>query len=233
MPGDIALRDEDGRAVRLQDYYGRKPLVVALVYYDCPMLCTMTLNGLVSAMNAIAFDAGKEYEVVTVSFEPRETPQLAAAKKQTYLKRYVRPNAGAGWHFLTGEPADITRLTQAIGFRYAWDAERRQYAHPAGLVVLTPDGRIARYLFGIEYAPKDLRFALVEASEGRVGGLVDQAVLYCYQYDPMTGRYGTAIMRILRAAALLTLGALGTFIFVMWRRERAAHRATAPGSASA
>lgn len=233
VPADIALRDEAGRTVRLGDYYGRRPLVVALVYYECPMLCTMTLNGLVSAMNAITFDAGQEYEVVTVSFEPRETPELAAAKKAAYLKRYARPGAEAGWHFLTGEPADITRLTQALGFRYAWDEDRRQYAHPSGIVVLTPDGRIARYLFGIEYAPKDLRFALVEASQGRVGGLVDQAVLYCYQYDPMTGKYGTAVMRILRTAAVVTLAALGTFIFVMWRRERAVSRGPAPGSANA
>jgi protein SCO1 len=233
VPGDIALRDEAGRAVRLSDYYGRRPLVVALVYYECPMLCTMTLNGLVSAMSAITFDAGQEFEVVTVSFEPRETPELAAAKKAVYLKRYGRPGAAAGWHFLTGEPADIARLTQALGFRYAWDEDRRQYAHPSGIVVLTPDGRIARYLFGIEYAPKDLRFAVVEASQGRVGGLVDQAVLYCYQYDPMTGKYGAAVMRILRAGALLTLGALSTFIFVMWRRERAASRGPAAGSASA
>jgi protein SCO1/2 len=232
VPGDIALRDEAGRAVRLQDYYGRKPLVVALVYYECPMLCTMTLNGLVSAMNAISFDAGQEFEVVTVSFEPRETPELAAAKKAAYLKRYARPGAEAGWHFLTGEPGDIERLTRAVGFRYAWDEELRQYAHPAGIVVLTPDGRIARYLFGIEDAPKDLRLALVEASQGRVGGLVDQAVLYCYQYDPMTGKYGAAVMRILRVGAVLTLGALASFIFVMWRRERSAHRASAPGSAS-
>lgn len=233
VPGDITLRDETGRVVRLQDYYGRKPLVVALVYYECPMLCTMTLNGLVSAMNAITFDAGREFEVVTVSFEPRETPELAAAKKKSYLKRYARPGAESGWHFLTGEPADITRLTQALGFRYTWDERQRQYAHPSGIVVLTPDGRIARYLFGIEYAPKDLRFAVVEASEGRVGGLVDQAVLFCYQYDPMTGKYGTAIMRILRAGSLLTLGALGTFIVIMWRRERSARRHQAPGSASA
>ena len=171
--------------------------------------------------------------MVTVSFEPRETPELAAAKKKGYLKRYARPGAESGWHFLTGEPAEITRLTQALGFRYAWDEERRQYAHPSGIVVLTPQGRIARYLFGIEYAPKDLRFALVEASEGRVGGLVDQVLLYCYQYDPMTGKYGAAVMRILRVGALLTLGALGTFIFVMWRRERAARRGPAPGRASA
>jgi protein SCO1/2 len=233
VPGDIALRDEDGRDVRLADYLGKKPVVLTLVYYECPSLCTMTLNGLVSAMNAVAFDAGKEYDVVTVSFEPRETPALATAKKETYLKRYQRPGAAAGWHFLTGDPAEIARLTQAVGFRYTWDERIRQYAHPSGVVVLTPDGTIARYLFGIEYAPKDLRFALVEASQGRVGGVVDQAILYCYQYDPMTGKYGTAIMRLLRVASLLTLGALGAFIFTMWRRERRAARAALAGRVGA
>jgi protein SCO1 len=233
VPSDIALRDEAGRDVRLADYLGKKPVVLALVYYECPSLCTMTLNGLVSAMNAVSFDAGKEYDVVTVSFEPRETPALATAKKDAYLKRYQRPGAAAGWHFLTGEPEQITRLTQAVGFRYTWDERTRQYAHPSGVVVLTPEGRIARYLFGIEYAPKDLRFALVEASEGRVGGVVDQAILYCYQYDPMTGKYGTAILRLLRVASVLTLAALGTFIFTMWRRERRAARASLAGSTSA
>ncbi len=232
VPGDIALRDEAGRDVRLADYLGKKPVVLALVYYECPSLCTMTLNGLVSAMNAISFDAGREYDVVTVSFEPRETPALATAKKETYLKRYQRPGAAAGWHFLTGEPEQIARLTQAVGFRYTWDERIRQYAHPSGVVVLTPQGKVARYLFGIEYAPKDLRFALVEASEGRVGGVVDQAILFCYQYDPMTGKYGTAIMRLLRVASVLTLAALGTFIFTMWRRERRALRAAPAGSAS-
>jgi protein SCO1/2 len=233
VPNDIALRDETGRDVRLADYLGKKPVVLALVYYECPSLCTMTLNGLVSAMNAVSFDAGKEYDVVTVSFEPRETPAQATAKKNAYLKRYQRPGSAAGWHFLTGEPDQITRLTQAVGFRYTWDERTRQYAHPSGVVVLTPEGRIARYLFGIEYAPKDLRFALVEASEGRVGGVVDQAILFCYQYDPMTGKYGTAIMRLLRVASLLTLAALGTFIFTMWRRERRNARATLAGSTSA
>jgi len=232
VPGDIALRDEAGRDVKLADYLGKKPVVLTLVYYECPSLCTMTLNGLVSAMNAVSFDAGKEYDVVTVSFEPRETPALAAAKKETYLKRYQRPGAAAGWHFLTGEPEQIARLTTAVGFRYTWDERIRQYAHPAGVVVLTPEGKIARYLFGIEYAPKDLRFALVEASQGRVGSVVDQAIIYCYQYDPMTGKYGTAIMRLLRVASLLTLGALGTFIFTMWRRERRAARAALAGSVS-
>ena len=232
VPGDIALRDEAGRDVKLADYLGKKPVVLTLVYYECPSLCTMTLNGLVSAMNAVSFDAGREYDVVTVSFDPRETPALATAKKDAYLKRYQRPGAAAGWHFLTGEPEQIARLTTAVGFRYTWDERIRQFAHPSGVVVLTPEGRIARYLFGIEYTPKDLRFAVVEASAGRVGGVIDQAILYCYQYDPMTGKYGTAIMRLLRVASLLTLAALGTFIFMMWRRERSAARAALAGSAS-
>jgi protein SCO1 len=233
VPKDIALRDEAGRDVTLADYLGKKPVVLTLVYYECPSLCTMTLNGLVSAMNALTFDAGREYDVVTVSFEPRETAALATAKKEAYLQRYKRPGAAAGWHFLTGEPEQIARLTKAVGFRYTWDERIRQYAHPSGVVVLTPEGRIARYLFGIEYAPKDLRFALIEASQGRVGGVVDQAILYCYQYDPMSGKYGTAIMRLLRVASVLTLLALGTFIFTMWRRERRAARAALAGSASA
>ena len=165
---------------------------------------------------------GREFEVVTVSFEPKETPALAAAKKKAYLERYGRPGAEAGWHFLTGDPASIDRLTRAVGFRYSWDAETRQYAHPAGIVVLTAQGRIARYLYGIEYAPKSLRLALVESSEGKVGTPVDQLLLLCYLYDPVTGRYGASIMRIVRLASVLTVAALATFIAVMWRRERRA-----------
>jgi protein SCO1/2 len=220
VPLDIALRDESGRDVRLGDYFGKRPVVLALVYYECPMLCTLTLNGLVSAMSVLSFDAGQEYEVVTVSFEPKETPALAAAKKRAYLQRYKRPGAEAGWHFLTGDAPAIKRLTQAVGFRYVWDAQTRQYAHPSGVTVLTPDGRLARYLYGIEYAPKDLRFALVEASSGRIGTPVDAVALYCYQYDPATGRYGAAVMRLLRTGAVFTMLGLVAFWVVMWRRER-------------
>jgi protein SCO1/2 len=232
VPGDIALRDEAGRDVRLSDYLGRRPVVLALVYYECPMLCTLTLNGLTSAMGVLSFEAGREYEVVTVSFEPKERPELAAAKKKAYLERLKRPAAAAGWHFLTGDAPSLERLTRAVGFRYAWDEQARQYAHPSGLVVLAPDGRIARYLYGIEYAPRDLRFALVEASEGRVGGAVDSVVLYCYQYDPARGRYGAAVIRLVRAAALLTLGALVSFWIAMWRRERALRARARPAEVS-
>jgi len=219
LPLDAAFRDESGRAVRLGDYFGRKPVVLSLAYYGCPMLCTLSLNGLASALKTLSFDAGREFEVVTVSFEPRETPAQAASAKKTYLERYGRPGASGGWHFLTGDMAAIEAVTRAVGFRYAWDDETRQYAHPTGIVVATPQGRIARYLYGVEYAPKDLRFGLVEASAGRVGSPVDRLLLYCYQYDPVRGRYGAAIMRTVRLLGILTVVSLVGFIAVMRRHE--------------
>jgi protein SCO1/2 len=222
LPLDAALVDESGRAVRLGDYFGRRPVVLSLAYYGCPMLCTLSLNGLASAMKTLSFDAGREFEVVTVSFEPKETPEQAASAKKTYLERYGRPEAAAGWHFLTGDAAAVAAVTRAVGFRYAWDEETRQYAHPTGVVVATPEGRIARYLYGVEYAPKDLRFALVEASAGRVGTPVDQLLLYCYEYDPVRGRYGAAIMRTVRFMGILTVLGLVALIAVLRRGERTA-----------
>jgi protein SCO1 len=222
VPLELAFRDEGGRSVRLGDFFGKKPVVLSLNYYSCPMLCTVTLNGLASALNVISLDAGKEFQIVTVSFDPTETPEMAAAKKKTYLQRYQRPTVQEGWRFLTGDAPSIDLLTQAVGFRYAWDAETKQFAHPAGVVVLTPDGRIARYMYGIEYAPKDLRLALVEASAGRIGSPVDQLLLYCYRYDPITGKYGAVIMRIVRLAGVLTVLGMGTFILVMRLKEKAA-----------
>jgi protein SCO1/2 len=221
LPLDLALRDESGRTVALRDFFGRRPVVLSIVYYDCPMLCTLTLNGLVGALLPLSFDVGREFEVVTVSFDPREGPELARAKKASYLQRYKRPGAAEGWHFLTGDEAALRSLTTAVGFRYAWDERTRQFAHPAGIVVLTPEGRIARYLYGIEYAPKDLRLALVESAAGRIGNAVDQVLLFCYRYDPQTGRYGAMIMRMVRVAALATLAGLGALIFVL-RRPRPA-----------
>ncbi len=221
VPLDAALRDEAGKTVRLGDYFGRKPVVLNLVYFDCPMLCTVSLNGLASALDLVSFTPGQEFELVTISFDPRETPGLAATKKKTYLARYRRPSAGAGWHFLTGDQASIDRVTKAVGFRYAWDDETRQFAHPAGLVVLTPAGTIARYMFGIEYAPRDLRLALVESGEGKIGGPVDDFLLYCYQYNPLTGRYSARILGVVRVLGVLTVLALGGFILTMRRRERA------------
>jgi protein SCO1/2 len=222
VPLDIELKDESGRPVRLGDFFGKRPVVMALVYYECPMLCTLTLNGLTSALGVLSLDAAKDFEIVTVSFEPKETPELAAAKKRAYLQRYGRPGAESGWHFLTGEKPAIDRLTKAVGFRYAWEPRTNQYAHPSGIIVATPEGKLSHYLFGIEYAPKDLRLALVEASQYRIGTAVDQVLLYCYQYDPATGRYGAAVMRLLRAASVLTLVGLFSLIGVMLHRERAA-----------
>lgn len=220
IPLDTTFRDEAGRSVRLGDYFGKRPVVLLFAYYDCPMLCTQVINGLASALAVLSLEPGKDFEIVTVSFDPRDTPASATAKKAVYLERYRHPGAAQAWHFLTGDPPAIARLTKAAGFRYVWDKETKQFAHPTGVIVLTPDGRLARYLFGIEYGPRDLRYALVEASAGKVGNAVDALLLYCYHYDPTTGRYGLAIMRALRLAGLATVLALGSFIVIMVRRER-------------
>jgi protein SCO1/2 len=209
-------------------------VVLLFAYYDCPMLCTLVINGLSSALGVMNLEPGKDFEIVTVSFDPRDTPASAKAKKAVYLERYRRPGAEESWHFLTGDQPQIDRLTKAAGFRYAWDAETKQFAHPSGVIVLTPDGRLSRYLFGIEYGPRDLRLGIVEASEGKIGTPVDALLLYCYHYDPMTGRYGLAIMRTIRMAGAVTVLALGAFIFVMVRRERRpAPRTTHPARGNA
>jgi protein SCO1/2 len=220
LPLDTLLIDEAGRSVRLGDYFGKRPVVMVFAYYDCPMLCTLVINGLSSALNVMSLEPGQDFEIVTVSFDPRDTPATATAKKAAYLERYKRPGAKDGWHFLTGTQASIDRLTKAAGFRYVWDAQTRQFAHPTGVIVLTPDGRLARYLFGIEYGPRDLRFAIVEASSGKIGSAADALLLYCYHYDPMSGRYGLVVMRALRLAGGLTVFAIGGFVIVMIRRER-------------
>jgi protein SCO1/2 len=220
VPLDAPFKDETGRVVRLGDYFGKRPVVMLFAYYDCPMLCTVVINGLASALNVLSLVPGKDFEIVTVSFNPRDTPASASAKKAAYIARDKQPGAAAAWHFLTGDPSSIDRLTKAAGFRYAWDEETKQFAHPTGVIVLTPDGRLARYLFGIEYGPRDLRYAIVDASNGKVGSVVDSLVLYCYHYDPEMGRYSVAIMRLVRTAAAATVLAVGAFIFVMVRREK-------------
>jgi protein SCO1/2 len=219
VPLDATFRDETGRTVRLGDYFGARPVVMVFAYYDCPMLCTLVVNGLASALAILSLEPHRDFEIVTVSFNPADTPAAAAAKKASALERYKRAGAEPGWHFLTGDQPSIDRVTRAAGFRYAWDAATRQFAHPSGIIVLTPEGRLARYLFGIEYGPRDLRFALVEASSGRLGSKVDALLLYCYHYDPMTGRYGLVIMRVIRLAGAATVVALAAFIVVMVRRE--------------
>jgi protein SCO1/2 len=220
VPPDLVFRDETGRAVRLGDYFGDRPLILVLAYYRCPMLCTEVLNGLVRGMLDLPFTVGKEFDVLTVSFDPREQPDLAAAKKETYLERYGRPGAEAGWHFLTGEEGPIGRLTEAVGFRYRYDPVKDQYAHASGILVLTPAGRVSRYFYDIRYNPRDLRLGLVEASAGRIGSPVDQVLLYCFHYDPAEGRYGPVVMNFVRLGGVLTVLAIGAFVGVLWRQER-------------
>jgi protein SCO1/2 len=222
VPLDATFRDETGRTVRLGDYFGKRPVVLSLAYYECPMLCTVSLNGLGSALDVLSYVPGRDFEIVTVSFEPKETPALAAAKKTAYLRRYKRPGAAEAWHFLTGDADQIKRLTEAVGFRYAWDETTHEYAHASGVLVLTADGRLSRYLYGIEYAPKDLRFAIYEAAQGKILSPVDQLLLYCYHYDPVMGRYGATVIGVLRVAAVITLAGIGLLLVSLRRREAAA-----------
>jgi protein SCO1/2 len=222
LPLDLPFTDETGAAVKLGDYFGRKPVVLALVYYECPMLCTQVLNGLESALRVIHESAGKEFDVVTVSFDPRETPVLAAGKKKAYLDRYQRAGAEQGWHFLTGEQASIDALTKAAGFSFYWDDQTQQFAHASGIVVATPAGKLSRYFFGIDYSARDLKVALIESSSGKIGSLTDRLLLYCYHYDPATGNYGFVAMRAVRLGGAVTLVALVGFIFVSIRRENRA-----------
>lgn len=220
VPMDLTFRDETGKSVRLGDYFGSKPVILALVYYKCPMLCTLTLNGLERTMRVMPLDVGNQYTVVTVSFDPHETPALAAAKKQEYLAHYERPGGAVGWHFLTGEEPSIHQLTDVVGFHYNYDPQSGQYAHTTGLVVLTPQGKIARYFYGVEFSPRDLRLSLVEASANKIGSPVDEILLFCFHYDPATGKYGLAIMRVIQLAGAVTVLALGSFLARMLVRER-------------
>jgi len=220
LPLDAIFQDEEGRPVRLGQYFRERPVVLALAYYNCPMLCTQVLNGLLSSARVLSFDAGKEFEIVVVSFDPRDRPADARAKKAPYVKEYGRPGASAGWHFLTGSLASIERTTEAVGFRYRFDESQGQFAHASGIYVATPDGRLSRYFYGIEYAPRDLRLALVESSGGKIGSPVDQILLFCYHYDPKTGRYSAAILGLVRFGGVAAVLILSTFLTVMWRRDR-------------
>jgi protein SCO1 len=220
LPLDLAFSDENGKQVHLRQYFGKKPVILSLAYYDCPMLCTLVINGLIRTLRTLSFSAGNEFTVLTVSFNPTDTARMAAMKKQTSLQSYNRKGADAGWHFLTGDEATIQQLTQAIGFRYRYDAERKEYAHASGIIVLTPDGRISRYFYGVEYAPRDVRFGLIEAAGGKIGSPVDQLLLLCYHYDPVTGKYGVLITRSLRLAGAATVLGIGGFIVLSLRRDR-------------
>ena len=224
VPLDLVFTDETGRDVPLGEFFGKRPVILALVYYECPMLCTQVLNGVVSALSVLTFDVGREYEVVAVSINPKETPGLAAQKKQAYLDRYKRPQTAAGWHFLTGKEENIQRLAAAVGFRYAYDEEIQQYAHGAGIEVLTPRGIVSKYFYGIEYSARDIKFGLIEASEERIGTAIDSALLLCYHYDPATGKYGASAIAAVRIGAVATVLAFLSFLFVSLRKERTAHR---------
>jgi protein SCO1/2 len=223
LPLDLRFTDEAGRAVMLHEFFDDKPVILVLAYFRCPMLCDRVLNGLTRAMLDMPFTVGKEFRVLTVSFDPSETAEMARVKKQTYLDRYGRPGASDGWRFLTGEADAIERLTDAVGFRFRYDEKHQQFSHAAGIVLLTPHGKVSRYFFDVRYSPSDLRLGLVEASENRVGSAADRVLLFCFHYDPETGRYGPAVMNIVRAGGALTIVSVGLFAAALWRRERRHH----------
>ncbi|MBM4244184.1 MAG: SCO family protein [Deltaproteobacteria bacterium] len=219
VPLDVQLRDEAGKPVRLGDYFGSKPVILSLAYYSCPMLCGLHLNGLASSLKPLKLEPGQDFEIVTVSFDPRDTAEQAAVKKKDTLGRYERAGAESGWHFLTGDAEQVAALTEAVGFRYQYDEKRGEYAHPAGVVLLTPEGRVSRYLFGIEYSPRDLRLGLVESAQGKIGTLVDQVLLFCFHYDPAMGRYSAVALNSVRVGGVLTMLGLAVFIGGALRRE--------------
>jgi protein SCO1 len=231
VPMDLAFTDEDAKAVKLGDYFGQKPVILVLAYYRCPMLCTLVLNGLVQGMHDMPFTLGKEFNVVTVSFDPRETPDLAAAKKKTYMASYGQPGAAAGWHFLTGKQDAIEKLTKAVGFRYVYDAKHDQYIHTSGIMVLTPQGKISRYFYGIQFPGRNLRLGLVEASASKIGSPTDQILLYCFHYDPETGKYTASILNVVRMGGVLTIVGLAGMVWFLLRWERR-RRSGRPGSDS-
>ena len=219
IPLDVLVRDESGAQVRIGEYFRTRPVVFSLVYYKCPMLCDLVLNGMLRAFRSISLDAGKDFEVVTLSFDPRETPALATAKKANYIEKYRRATGAAGWHFLTADQEAIQQLASAAGFRYAYDDKANQFVHASAIMVLTPDGRLSRYFYGVEFPPRDLRLGLVEASQGRIGNPVDQVLLFCFHYDPVTGKYGLLITRVIRIAGTLTVFAMIAGIFLLGRRK--------------
>ena len=225
LPLDLTFRDEAGRSVPLQTFFqSKKPVILALVYYRCPMLCTQILNGLESSLKAVSLNPGQDFEILSVSFDPQDTPELAASKKQMYVHRYGRPNTANGWHFLTGDEPNIKTLTDAAGFHFKYDPRTDQFAHASGIMIVTPDGRLSRYFYGVEYAARDIRLGLVEASENRIGNPVDQMLLFCFHYDPATGKYGAVVMNMIRATAAAFVLIGGTFLLIVLRRDVRAPR---------
>lgn len=220
LPLDAVFKDENGKTVKLGDYFGKRPVVLALVYYDCPMLCTQILNGMVRAAKVLTFTPGKDYEVLAISFDAREGPKQALLKKAVYMKDYGHPETADGWHFLTGTPESIKRVTDAVGFRYKWDVYTATFAHATAIYIATPQGRLSKYFFGIDYSPKDMRFGLIQASNNKIGSAVDQVLLFCYHFDPTSGKYTFVAMDLLQAAGAATVLMLGGYVFIMLRRDR-------------
>jgi len=222
LPFDAVFKDENGKEVRLGDYFGKRPVILALVYYECPMLCNEVLNGLTGTLKSLTFDTGKEFDVIAISFDARENdkPELAKNKKESYMKRYGRPGTENGWHFLTGTQSEIDKVTKAAGFNYKWDEQSNQFAHAGGIMVTTPEGKLSRYLYGIDYAPKDVKFALMESAQSKIGNSAEQLMLYCFHYDPSTGKYGLSILRVIRLGGIATLIGFGTMLFVFWRKGK-------------
>jgi len=220
LPLDVRFKDEYGRDVTLGKYFtGTRPVILAFVYYQCPMLCSLVMNGISASLRALPFTAGEDFDVVLVSFDPRDTPSAALEKKQKLLEYWKTGSQSGGWHLLTGDEASIVKVTKAAGFTYQWDQVTGQFAHPSGVLVATPDGTLSRYFYGVEYSPKELRMALVESGQGKIGQLVDELLLFCYHYDPETGRYGATVMNLVRLGGILTVGAMVTFFVLMRRRD--------------
>lgn len=223
LPLDARFRDEAGRDVSLAEYFGKeRPVILALVYYECPMLCNEVLNGLTGSLKGISFKAGEEFDVVAISFDARENqkPDLAKNKKEAYLERYNKPGTENGWHFLTGTQPEIDKVTKAVGFNYKFEEKSNQFAHAGGIMIVTPEGRLSRYFYGIDFAPTDIKFAIMESSDNKIGNPAEQLYLYCYHYDPSTGKYGFAILRVLRVAGVAMLLGIGMMMFVFWRKNK-------------
>jgi protein SCO1/2 len=223
LPLDAEFKDENGNIVRLESYFNqKKPVILALVYYECPMLCNEVLNGLTGSLKGISFDTGKEFDVVAISFDARENdkPDLTKNKKESYLNRYKRPGAEDGWHFLTGTQSEIDKITQAVGFNYVFDEKTNQFAHAGGIMIATPEGKLSRYLYGIDYSPKDIKFSLIDSAEHKIGNPAEQLFLYCFHYDPASGKYGLAILRVLRLAAVATVIGIAGLLLMFWRSNK-------------
>ena len=222
VPLHLVFNDESGREVHLGELFGKRPVILAMVYYECPMLCTQVLNGLTGSLKGINLNAGKDFDVVAISFDPRDNdkPDLAKNKKLSYLEHYGRPGTDSGWHFLTGSQESIKAVTDAAGFKYEWDDKTQQFAHAAAVMVVTPEGKMSRYFYGIDYAPKDIKFGIMDSAQAKVGNPAEQLLLYCYHYDPASGKYGFAILRVMRLAGVATLLGLGAMAFVFWRKNK-------------